>query len=196
MLRWSAHLYEKTNVQTNKKQDVYKVAANQILNWHIYISFTKSEISYKPYHCRHLARVFAVRMYSDSHQVPLYAWHNNTSHQCQSIVVLLADAAYIWKYIYILYKKDKFEQLRKILILIKLASSEASDKPAHMHSFARVITARTHKVGTYMSRGTWFPTMWHFDKCRLRRACAASFKLRNSKWCSVSRLTTIEYSSN
>ena len=20
----------------------------------------------------------------------------------------------------------------------------------------------------------WFPTMWHFDKCRLRRACAAS----------------------
>ena len=27
-----------------------------------------------------------------------------------------------------------------------------------------------------------FPTMWHFDKCRLRRACAASFfKLRNSK---------------
>ena len=51
-------------------------------------------------------------------------------------------------------KKDKFEQLREILILIKLASSEASDKPAHMHSFARVITARTHKVGTYMSRGT------------------------------------------
>ena len=21
----------------------------------------------------------------------------------------------------------------------------------------------------------WFPTMWHFDMCRLRRACAASF---------------------
>ena len=79
--------------QTKKKP--YKVAANQILNWHIYISFTKSEISYKPNHCRHLARVFAVRMYSDSHQVPLYAWHNNTSLQCQSSVVLLADAAYI-----------------------------------------------------------------------------------------------------
>ena len=85
----SAHLYEKTNVQTNKKQDAYKVAANQILNWHIYISFTKSEISYKPNHCRHLARVFALRMYSDSHQVPLYAWHNNTSHQCQSICRLI-----------------------------------------------------------------------------------------------------------
>ena len=38
--------YEKTNVQTNKKQDIFNVAANQILNWHIvYISFTTSEIS-------------------------------------------------------------------------------------------------------------------------------------------------------
>ena len=25
-----------------------------------------------------------------------------------------------------------------------------------------------------MSRGTWFPTMWQFDMCRLRRARAAS----------------------
>ena len=25
------------------------------------------------------------------------------------------------------------------------------------------------------SRDMWFPTMWQFDKCRLRRACAASF---------------------
>ena len=27
--------------------------------------------------------------------------------------------------------------------------------------------------GKYMSRDMWFPTMRHFDKCRLRRACAA-----------------------
>ena len=26
-----------------------------------------------------------------------------------------------------------------------------------------------------MSRGLRFPSMWHFDKCRLRRACAASY---------------------
>ena len=26
-----------------------------------------------------------------------------------------------------------------------------------------------------MSCDMWFPTMWHFDKCRLRRACSASF---------------------
>ena len=26
-----------------------------------------------------------------------------------------------------------------------------------------------------LSRDMWFPTIWHFDKCRLRRACAASF---------------------
>ena len=25
-----------------------------------------------------------------------------------------------------------------------------------------------------LSCDMWFPTMWHFDKCRLRRACAAS----------------------
>ena len=47
-------------------------------------------------------------------------------------------------------QKDKFEQLCEILILIALAGSEDSDKPAHTHSFASVITAHTHKVGTYM----------------------------------------------
>ena len=26
-----------------------------------------------------------------------------------------------------------------------------------------------------MGRDTWFPTMWHFDKYRLRPACVASF---------------------
>ena len=26
-----------------------------------------------------------------------------------------------------------------------------------------------------MSRDMWIPTMWHFDTCRLRRACVASF---------------------
>ena len=49
---------------------------------------------------------------------------------------------------------------------------------------------------THLSHGMWFPTMWHFDKYRLRRACAASFKLRNSKLCSVSSLSIIEYSSD
>ena len=27
-----------------------------------------------------------------------------------------------------------------------------------------------------MSRDMWFPTMWHFDKCKLIRACVASFE--------------------
>ena len=48
----------------------------------------------------------------------------------------------------------------------------------------------------HMSRDMWFPTIWHFDKCRLRRACLALFKLRNSKWCSVSSLAVIEYPSD
>ena len=34
---------------------------------------------------------------------------------------------------------------------------------------------KERKVGIYMSRDMRFPTMWHFDKFRLRRACAASF---------------------
>ena len=38
--------------------------------------------------------------------------------------------------------------------------------------------------------------MWYFDKCRPRPACAASFKLRNSKCCSASSWTFIEYSSD
>ena len=47
-----------------------------------------------------------------------------------------------------------------------------------------------------MSHDMGFPTMWHIDKCRLRLAYAASFKLRNSKCCSVSNLTVIVYSSD
>ena len=48
------------------------------------------------------------------------------------------------------------------------------------------------QFGTLMSRDMWFPPMWHFDRCILRWACAASFKLRNSKWCAISSLWVIE----
>ena len=90
-------------------------------------------------------------MYSDSHQVPLYARHNNTHTNVRALSSYWLTQ-HIFENIYILYKKDKFEQLREILILIALTRSEDSDKPAHTHSFARVITARmcVHKVGTYM----------------------------------------------
>ena len=37
--------------------------------------------------------------------------------------------------------------------------------PGHAHLFLKY----------YLSRDVCFPTMWHFDKCRLRLACAASF---------------------
>ena len=40
-----------------------------------------------------------------------------------------------------------------------------------------------------MSRDMWFPTMWLFVKCRLRRAFATSCQLRNSKWYLISSLT-------
>ena len=99
--------YEKTNVQTNKKQDIYNVAANQILNWHIYISFTTSEMLYKPTcnHCRHLAWVFAVRMYSDSHQGRHNNIHNNvkalssyslTQHIFENIFISCKKKRKLW----------------------------------------------------------------------------------------------------
>ena len=142
---------EKTNVQTNKKLYMYNVAANQILNWHLYISFTTSKISYKPNHCRHLAWAFAVRMYSDSHQVLLYARHHNTHTNVKALSSYWLTQHIVENILCIsCIKKEKNEQLREILILIALASSEDSDKPAHTQTFARVITARTHKVGTYM----------------------------------------------
>ena len=130
-----------------KKHDIFNVAANQILNWHIvYISFTTNEISY--------LSLFIVGISPGSLLSACIVIHIK-SHFMQGIIILtpnvraLSRSIYL-KYIYILYKKVKFEQLREILILIALASSEDSDKPAHTHSFARVITARTHKVGTYM----------------------------------------------
>ena len=47
-----------------------------------------------------------------------------------------------------------------------------------------------------LSRDMWFPTMWHFDKCKLRRPVQPPFKLRNSKWCPVSSLALIEHSND
>ena len=38
-----------------------------------------------------------------------------------------------------------------------------------------------------------FPTIWHLDMHRLRRACAVPFKLRNSKRCNVGSSTLVEY---
>ena len=89
-------------------------------------------------------------MYSVSHQVPLYARHNNTHTNVKAVSSYWLTQHIFDNILYLVLKKDKFEQLREILILIALASSEDSDKPAHTHIFARVITVRTHKVGTYM----------------------------------------------
>ena len=60
----------------------------------------------------------------------------------------------------------------------------------------RISNNTMFKANLSLSCGMRFPTMQHFDKCRLRRASAAPSKLTNSKWCSVSSLTSIEYSSD
>ena len=63
-------------------------------------------------------------------------------------------------------------------------------------------------LSLWQSRNVWFPTMWHFDKGYLeflsfKGGCTDSsesvqppLKLRNSKWCSISSLTLLEYSSD
>ena len=47
-----------------------------------------------------------------------------------------------------------------------------------------------------LSLDMWFPTMWHFWSVDSDQTMQPSVKLRNSKWCSVSSLTLIEYSSD
>ena len=42
----------------------------------------------------------------------------------------------------------------------------------------------------------WFQTMWHIDMCESDENVQPPFKLRNSKWCSVSNTIFIEYSSD
>ena len=48
----------------------------------------------------------------------------------------------------------------------------------------------------YMSHDMWFPTMWHFDKVDSDEHVQPPLKQKNSKWCLVSSLTVIEYSSD
>ena len=41
--------------------------------------------------------------------------------------------------------------------------------------YHRLCLGCQHTRFWYLSLNMWFPTMWHFDNCRLRWACAASF---------------------
>ena len=65
-------------------------------------------------------------------------------------------------------------------------------KPYPIQHLAVISDVSAVLIRLKMSRNMWFPTMWHFHKCRLRRVCAAS----NFKWCSISSLKYIEYSNH
>ena len=59
-------------------------------------------------------------------------------------------------------------------------SPSVSEADLHHHS-ENIRKDISHNVSisqmsSYMSRDIRFPTMWHYDKCRLRRAYAASFE--------------------
>ena len=52
-------------------------------------------------------------------------------------------------------------------------TNEALDEPSS-HSENMKVECKLRNLDN-LSRGMRFPTMWHFDKCRLRRAYATSF---------------------
>ena len=52
------------------------------------------------------------------------------------------------------------------------------------------------QLGYIMSRSMRFPTICHLKSVDSDEPLQPQFKLRNSKWCSVSSLTIIEYSSD
>ena len=54
----------------------------------------------------------------------------------------------------------------------KETHTKQNDKKKKMATF---FFLELQSLFTHLSRDTRFPTMWHFDKCTLRRACAASF---------------------
>ena len=52
---------------------------------------------------------------------------------------------------------------------------KCSRKFLHSYQYPHILEWLPNQWQTHMSRDMWFQTMWHFDKCRLRQACAASF---------------------
>ena len=64
----------------------------------------------------------------------------------------------------------------EILVAIAYAQKPSLNTDEDAWSWARglhfVLSLDLH---SYLSRDMCFPTMWHFNKFRLRRACAASF---------------------
>ena len=67
-------------------------------------------------------------------------------------------------------------------LIFLYANNKAADQPAHPRS--QISTFVIHSLSSvyvlfmeifFLSRDTRFSTMWYFNKCRLRRACVASF---------------------
>ena len=75
-----------------------------------------------------------------------------TANPCPSIVLL---QAYLQN-----SKTPSWCHLQSCLSLLSASSSVSNEN---------------YDLTLYLSRHIWFPTMWHFDMCRLKPACAASF---------------------
>ena len=59
----------------------------------------------------------------------------------------------------------------------RLREAEANDR---LNTLSEEVSTR-RGMFNYMSHDMRFSTMWHFDKCRLRRASAASFKAKKQQ---------------
>ena len=82
--------------------------------------------------------------------------------------------------------------LLRLLLANSLVIATGQLGPGHISLFNRYGSTFWNVKSNNICVETWFPTMWHFDKCRLRWACATPFKRRNSKSCSFSSLTVID----
>ena len=66
---------------------------------------------------------------------------------------------------------DSMMTISKIMLIGYLYKGSAYHLPLFGYSHEENLLSEYYKLGHDM----WFPIMWHFDKCRLKQACAASF---------------------
>ena len=71
---------------------------------------------------------------------------------------------------------SKAEEIKKYLEVKKLNVNEKNPIVKEQQEEAAEKSILNNGRWTLqISYDMWFPNMWHFDKCRLRRACAAYF---------------------
>ena len=68
-----------------------------------------------------------------------------------------------------------FSQPKHMLWMLKCTDGKFIGKNLQYNSENFWLPKPVLLVENHMSCVMWFPTMWYFEKCRLRLACVASF---------------------